>query len=135
MLRFRNRLAQTQVSRAWRRGVKNQKQKTEHKKPLVGNQQHDIDVAKLNRKVQFSEYVRPVCLPDFVPPVVANIHITGQGSIKQVRYLIREYLSLIFKRGTRGTKLKELKLPLSKVRHFLPLQELHSEAPHSRVSA
>ena len=61
--------------------------------PWVGNQQHDIAVAKLNRKVQFSEYVRPVCLPDFVPPVDANIYITGWGSTKQVRYKISEYYS------------------------------------------
>jgi hypothetical protein len=67
--------------------------------PWVGNQMHDIAVAKLHRAVDITEYVRPVCLPQYVPPVDEKLFITGWGNTKRV--------------GPDGNKLKELILPLA----------------------
>ena len=67
--------------------------------PWIGNQMHDIAVAKLHRPIAVTDYVKPVCLPDIVPPVRADIYITGWGSTKNV--------------GPSGNQLKELKLPLA----------------------
>lgn len=67
--------------------------------PWIGNQMHDIAVARLHRPIEVTDYVRPVCLPQFVPPVDGKIYITGWGNTKKV--------------GANGNKLKELILPLA----------------------
>jgi len=67
--------------------------------PWIGNQMHDIAVARLHRPIEVTDYVRPVCLPQFIPPVDGKIYITGWGNTKKV--------------GADGNKLKELILPLA----------------------
>ena len=65
-----------------------------------GNQEHDIAVAKLAGKpLKFTDYVKPVCLPTFVPPVGDKLMITGWGSTQDV--------------GPAKEKLKEIPLPLT----------------------
>lgn len=65
-----------------------------------GNQEHDIAVAKLAGKpLKFTDYVKPVCLPSFVPPVGDKLMITGWGSTQDV--------------GPAKEKLKEIPLPLT----------------------
>lgn len=67
--------------------------------PWIGNQMHDIAVARMHRPIEVTEYVRPVCLPKFVPPVDGKIYITGWGNTKKV--------------GPSANRLKELVLPLA----------------------
>jgi len=65
-----------------------------------GNQKNDIAVAKLAGKpVTVTDYVRPVCLPTFVPPVGDKLIITGWGGTENV--------------GNSNIKLKEIALPLA----------------------
>ena len=57
-------------------------------------------MAKLAGKpLKFTDYVKPVCLPTFVPPVGDKLMITGWGSTQDV--------------GPAKEKLKEIPLPLT----------------------
>jgi len=67
--------------------------------PWVGNQQHDIALGRLHKAIEVSSYVKPVCLPRFVPPVDGKLYITGWGSTKSV--------------GPSSQRLKEIVLPLA----------------------
>ncbi|CAG5095546.1 Oidioi.mRNA.OKI2018_I69.XSR.g14233.t1.cds [Oikopleura dioica] len=67
--------------------------------PWVGNQQHDIALARLHKPVEITSYVKPACLPKFVPPVDGKLYITGWGSTKSV--------------GPSSQRLKEIVLPLA----------------------
>ena len=65
-----------------------------------GQQQNDIALAKLSGKpVVITDYVKPACLPKYIPPVGEKLTITGWGSTQKI--------------GHGKEKLKEIPLPLA----------------------
>jgi len=65
--------------------VKRVFQHPDYQRPTALN--NDIAVFELEKPIQFSKYVQPICLPDKDVPVGSDCYITGWGKVRHPGYM------------------------------------------------